>query len=911
MPASIWGGPESLNDEAYPINLLTHLLNQMMVQFGAQGACIALHDERIGQMRVQAHIRFKNAKLLAYPPQPPPPSGQLPTIPLGSRRPTIKLESEEQEPLQFSPAINLPTYPNPTPTGPMRARPLLEPMSEEVEDVDPQQCELFAVGSAYPFGHDLIGYIWQKNEAYAMRHEDYATIFRINQLQALKIDVTPSNYLVVPIRESTLVDEMRANPHSPSVLGVIVLYHVAPNAPSFHKWRLDALNYVEYIALYLQNEKLSRIRNRNSQYLRLLQDISTAFPSSVQLSELVERIYQFAVHLVDVSSMLLTLYDRDLERSYDVLAINNGKRVEGLVERPRVRLKSERPVWCRVTQEEKHSLLFSPAQDYEKKVEYQELLTGVWGNQQDAESFLLLPMKMFSRVIGSLCLTSMHPNAFQPEEIQVLETMIQIVTVSIENANLYERDRSILNEARQREAQLAAINSALQSISSVLNVTELLNNLVESVAAVLRVDLCAFFEPSPTGETLYAHALYAPSSVKMLDDGSGLPVLTPHKKDKPDELINLIQMPFKGTFLEQKTDEGFFSLDSAQLEELAQHSNDEWRIFLRETEIEQMLMIPMSYQTKFMGFLAVPTPKGNRIFRPKDIGTLLAICAQAASAIRNAQLFEQRELTNAELERMNTLKDEFLVTASHELRTPLTAIRGYSSQLQRQSARANPQQIIKFAKKIATAAQQLSDLVGSMTEAAQMGPLNQKIDLLIEPVQVYAAAEIALSMLTLSSERPVTLAIPPLMWINGDAPKVRQVLTNLLENAFKYSYPDTPIHVSATSLLLSQVEPFLSPEQVDHALLLDQGHMPVVLVRVQDQSEGISLEDQQKIFEKFVRATRSLTTTVRGTGLGLYICRRYVEAMGGKLWLERSVANEGSIFSFYLPQVEPPVDVVE
>ena len=907
MPASTWGGPESNADEIYPIDLLTYLLKQMMLQFEAQGACIALRDERIGQMRIQAHIRFKNARLLAHPPQPPQSSGPLPNISSNARRPTAKLESDEQELLQMSPTLHIPVVSS------LRSRPPGEPAADEVEDVDPQQNELFAVGSAYPLEQDLIGYTWQKNDPYAMRHEDYVTFFRANHnyLQPLQVDILPSTYLVVPIRESNLMEEIRGGRRRSSVLGIILLYRVAPDAPGFQKERDEALNYVERIALYLQNEKQRYVRRRTSEYLRLLQSISTAFPSSVQLSELVERIYQFVVRIVDVSSLLLTLYDRDLDRLYDVLAIHGGQRVEGLAEQPTVRLRSERPVWNRITHAERHVLLFSPAQDHEKRLEYQELLTGVWGNQQDTESFLMLPMKMFNRVIGSLSLTSMRPNAFQPEEIQVLETMIQIVTVSIENANLYERDRSILSEARQREAQLAAINSALQSVSSVLNVTELLNNLVESVAVVLKVELCAFFEPSPTNGILFAHALYAPSSVIMVDDGSGLPVVTPHKKDERDEIISLIQLPFKDTFLEQKVDEGFFYLDSDQLKELAEQCSEEGAIFLREMGIEHMLMIPMSYQTQFMGFLAVPTPKGNRFFRPKDIGTLLAICAQAASAIRNAQLFEQRSETNAELERMNRLKDEFLVTASHELRTPLTAIRGYSSQLQRQGSRATPQQIMKFATKISVATQQLTSLVSTMTEAAQIGPGDQKIDLQIEPVQVYAAAEIAVSMLTLNSERTITVDIPDTMWINGDAPKVRQVLTNLLENATKYSYPETPIRMSAISLHLSEVEPLLTPDQVNRDVVLNQDDIPIVLVRVQDQSEGILPEDQEKIFEKFVRANRSLTTPIRGTGLGLYICRRYVEAMGGKLWLEKSVANAGSTFSFYLPQVTSPVDVVE
>jgi signal transduction histidine kinase len=68
-------------------------------------------------------------------------------------------------------------------------------------------------------------------------------------------------------------------------------------------------------------------------------------------------------------------------------------------------------------------------------------------------------------------------------------------------------------------------------------------------------------------------------------------------------------------------------------------------------------------------------------------------------------------------------------------------------------------------------------------------------------------------------------------------------------------------------------------------------------------------EDQLLIFEKFVRAPRSLTTPVRGSGLGLYISRRFAEAMDGKLWLEKSAPNEGATFSFYLPSVDAPVEV--
>src|SRR5262249_32274048 len=161
-------------------------------------------------------------------------------------------------------------------------------------------------------------------------------------------------------------------------------------------------------------------------------------------------------------------------------------------------------------------------------------------------------------------------------------------------------------------------------------------------------------------------------------------------------------------------------------------------------------------------------------------------------------------------------------------------------------------------------------------------------DLHLEAVQLRAAAEIATTMLSLKDEHEIILDIAQDLWITGDAPRVRQMLTNLLENAIKYSLPHTTITVSAEKMMLSNVQQFLSEDQIDHALLVEKGDREVVLIRVADQGPGIAAEDQLHIFEKFVRAPRSLTTPVRGSGLGLYISRRFAEAMDGKLWLEKS-----------------------
>ncbi|GHO74793.1 hypothetical protein KSD_25640 [Ktedonobacter sp. SOSP1-85] len=888
--ASTWGNSEFHSETTFSASLIRKLLQQMMVQFNAHGACIALFDESENQMCITCHIRVRNVASLA--------SGQLlepgvANMRVPRRRVTLQLQRDESEEPHRGEEFDLP----------------------EVEDVTPQQSELFAVGECYTRGQDAIGRVWQRNEAFLMTHDEYLSIFHRSYGHTPQVDVTPSAYLVVPVQEVNTIELPESQNPQPQTLGIIVLYQLEHTGGAVFqaRQRHEALQYAERVALYLQNDRLQRAQRRTGEYLQRLQDISTAFPTNVKLYDLIEDIYRFASQMVDVSSLQLTLYDRDTVCLYDVFAIENGQRCEELLTNPTVSTKEARPIWWDVAQVQKESLQFSPAQEPALVERYGELLRGAWGDQSQAESFVFLPMKMFNRVTGSLSLASPRTSAYPSQEVQVLETMIQIVTVSIENAKLYERDRHLLRDAKQREAQLAAINSTLQTITSVLDINELLNGFVEKVASLVDVELCVFFQLSPTHEELVAEAMYGRPSVSLLDDGSGRPAIEPpHNKEEHEALTRMIRLPFRETFLEpQIRDEAFFYLNSERIEELAQHSNEGGIFFLHAIPAQQLLMIPMFYQEDFIGLLSVSLPKEGRTFKPKDVGMLLAICAQAASAIRNAQLFSEREEAYAELQRMDKLKDEFLVTASHELRTPMSAIIGYSSLLKRQSSRIGPSDILRFATKISTAAQQLHDLVENMTEAAKMGAVDKKLELKPEVVQVRSVAEMAASTLLLSIEQRIKLPIDERLWVRADAVHLRQVVQNLLDNASKYSPAKSEIVVTAEEDILSHVAEKLPEGSIDHMTIVEQGNAPVIVIQVRDQGEGILPEDQQRIFDKFVRAPRSLTTPVRGSGLGLYISRRYVEAMGGKLWLESSGLNEGSVFAFYLLQVEPPAEAGE
>lgn len=882
MSNAIWGDPSTASEELYPSRLLKGLLQDMLKQVSAYGACLALYDEHTNQMVVRLHLRHcepgsnPDARVLEQnSPQIRPPL----------RRNTMKLADKQ----------------TPVPDIPSQAFPI-EECFEEVERTN--WTALLPVDSSYALGQDLIGATWYHNQSYYISHERYQALRVASQQPLIQEAFTPGWYLTLPLKEPGPLYEDVDHKHSQNhCLGVLVLYQIQPTVGFQEQQSLAAQHHAERISLYLQNDRLRRLQYDTRDHIKHLQQISTTFPNTLRLSELVEEVSRFVHETVDVSSMLLTLYDRDTRKLYDIFALNHGRRIEGLTERPTIIEPEARPHWWQITQKDKRTLLLAlDAQNPAEGDSYADLLTGTWGDQKEAKTLLLIPMKMFTRVVGSLCITSLRSQAYSPLEILVLETMVQIITVALENAKLYERPRLALKQSKRREESLASTVSALQAISTVLNVDELLHKFVQIVANLVQAEMCSFFQLMPASDEFVAQAIFDRTGKWNAYDG-----VRRGDKDDHEELIKMIRLPFKGSLLAELVNEGFFYLDATNIEVLAQTSGESGAIFLRETDTQKMLIIPVRYQTTdLVGIVAVHIPQPERNFQPEEISILMAISAQAAGAIRNAQLFEQIQEANAELQRMDRVKDEFIMTASHELRTPLSAISGYSSLLKKQgeSGRINPSQTLKYANKIVGSTQQLKDLVDNMTQAARLGALDKKLELQLTPTQLLAATEMATSMLNISIDQIITVDIAPDLWVNSDALRLRQVITNLLDNAAKYSPPRGRILISARMTNLSKM-----PErQVDYNILTSGADPEVIVIRVCDEGDGIMPEDTEKIFEKFVRAPRSLTTSVRGTGLGLFICRRFIEAMGGRLWLEVSVPGKGSIFSFYLTRMPQPTE---
>lgn len=227
-------------------------------------------------------------------------------------------------------------------------------------------------------------------------------------------------------------------------------------------------------------------------------------------------------------------------------------------------------------------------------------------------------------------------------------------------------------------------------------------------------------------------------------------------------------------------------------------------------------------------------------------------------------------------------RDEFFSIASHELRTPLTAIRGNASMLLEYYADKMPDNDMKeMVDDMLVSSERLIRIVNDFLDVSRLE--QRRMTFLRERVNVSDTARLAtLELSGLAKDAGLLLAIAE----DGGSPcdvladplRVKQVLTNLLGNA---------IHYTKTGSVTVSFQ--------------REGNM--VVVSVTDTGEGIRDEDRALLFRKFQQVGENIyARKVMSTGLGLYISKLMVEAMGGKIWLSTSAPGEGSTFCFSLPE---------
>lgn len=348
------------------------------------------------------------------------------------------------------------------------------------------------------------------------------------------------------------------------------------------------------------------------------------------------------------------------------------------------------------------------------------------------------------------------------------------------------------------------------------------------------------------------------AAIMLLDDASGQLRFTMSTNIKPHEMEEIVvplEDSIAGWIFTHGEPRVIYDADQNQ-----SHNKGVDRKINFHTK--NLLGVPMRTHKDVIGVVQAVNKLDGEKFTDDDIITLRTLASQAAMAIENARMFQQ---------------SDFIAELVHELRTPLAALKTSTTLLQHPSLPEEKRSDIIETMKSET--ERLISLTNEFLDVARSESGRLTLDVASFGIQKLLGECVDIVM-PQASEKGVDIQIMEDDFIaDADRGKVKQVLLNLLTNAIKYNRPDGTIEL--------------------YAIPHDNHEYPMIEIAVKDSGYGISREHQKNMFQKFYRVP-SLENVARGTGLGLALCKSFIEAHGGRIWLE-SEEGTGSIFAFTIP----------
>ncbi len=290
------------------------------------------------------------------------------------------------------------------------------------------------------------------------------------------------------------------------------------------------------------------------------------------------------------------------------------------------------------------------------------------------------------------------------------------------------------------------------------------------------------------------------------------------------------------------------------------------------------VVVPLLSGAEPIGMLSIVRREPDS-FDEQEIELLTLLGRFLGSTVQNIRAYEAERETVEELRRLSALRADFVSLVSHELRSPMASLLGSAQTLRERWRELAPEQRESFLGLIVHETTRLSALVEDVLDTSRIeaGTFSYSfgdVDLVALVRAATAAAESGQDEVAVHAKIAGTLPT-----VRGDAERLRQVLSNLIDNAVKYSPAGGEVRVSTRS---------------------ENGRVEVA---VADRGPGIPSEQQRLIFEKFGRAKLG-DKTKPGTGLGLFIARSIAEAHGGRIDVD-SAPDRGATFTLTLP-LDPP-----
>ena len=308
--------------------------------------------------------------------------------------------------------------------------------------------------------------------------------------------------------------------------------------------------------------------------------------------------------------------------------------------------------------------------------------------------------------------------------------------------------------------------------------------------------------------------------------------------------------------------------------------------FARETQLKSTIILPLIFNDAPIGVLAVGLDRAGTTMSKYERETFQSLLGFITIALQKAETYEhlqntskQLRVANHHLRELDAMKTEFLSIASHQLRTPLAVLKGYIGMLNGNMLGPLDIKQKDVLIRMDSGTEQLIILVNHLLDVSRIE--SNRLQVRLEPVDVRTVLDGLIKFLEVKAkEKNIALLYAPsisTMMVRVDLEKIKEVFMNLLDNAIKYTDAGSvtvAIHIEEKNIRID---------------IVDTGH-------------GLTEEDQEKLFQKFVTgsASKNVRTT---TGLGLYVVKKLVEAMHGTVIAESAGAEKGSTFTVRFPQI--------
>lgn len=575
-------------------------------------------------------------------------------------------------------------------------------------------------------------------------------------------------------------------------------------------------------------------RHLEHDYARLqalvpLYDLSRSLMTTIEIDALLDQVVEMAVQetAADRASLML---ERD-----DVLYIEAARGLsEEIVQRTATPVGEGIAGW--VAQHGEPLLLNT---GISMPPELADALT-----REEIGSAVCVPLALQDRIIGVLNLTKLEPTQrpFTPSDRDLITVLAGQVTIAIENARLFRRQRALTNELAQVNANLQGLQQAATAITSRLSPERVLQTILDGCVAVIENATIALGLLDVEAGTIQVHLHHGQTQARE------------------SRTLRLQPQELQTVDIHSKAMDVVEGRLSALLTEL--------------TAPTAVGVIPLAAQDQLLGAMAVGT---QHELSEADVVTLTPFADQAAVAIANARLFTQLRQAYAELHQLDRLKNKFLDIAARGMHSPLSAVKT-STQLLNDSA---PQDLHPELSKLRDAASELENHIDTLVKLSQLEvgkPAPRKKPVAVE--EIITSVVERFRPLNEAKKQNLTVELAPdLPTIQADRAKVELIAINLVLNAIDVTPAEGEMGIEAKTV-----------GRKLHIAVWNTG--PV-----------LSPEEQLQISEREALATDSTMHDLNGSSLGLSMACRLAEEQGGSLELS-STPGEGNTVTVILPLPE-------